>query len=436
MKPLAIGQDWFDREELASLSWLRDTCEEHREELVDEARALLPASISGIFDEREARTLWDELLAALDGNVYFMAARLSAYGAHSACVGVELRGLSDTIEALRRRVVHLLIARFVQQPHKLEQSLFVMQRLFDRSLSMITREYLSYREALMEEQRRKDEGLRRRAAELERENQRILEASRLKSEFLANMSHELRTPLNSIIGFADLLHDGEVAPASPQHREFLGDILKSSQHLLKLINDVLDLAKVEAGKMEFRPESISLSQLIGEVTEVLSTLAAKKQITLRYEVAEDADSVVADPARLAQVLYNYLSNSLKCTGEGGCIQVRAFASDSRDFRIEVEDNGVGISADDLLRLFVEFEQLHHADGTAPSGTGLGLALTRRIVEAQGGAVGASSIHGSGSVFWVQLPGRGDAESKVRPQSYFEELRPTGVREVARRRSGG
>src|SRR5205085_11141761 len=126
--------------------------------------------------------------------------------------------------------------------------------------------------------------MRRRAIELELQNRRIQEANRLKSEFLANMSHELRTPLNAIIGFAELLHDGQVDPESPQHREFLGDILASGRHLLQLINDVLDLAKVESGKMEFRLELVDLQQLSSEVAAVLRSIAASKRIQLDVSV--------------------------------------------------------------------------------------------------------------------------------------------------------
>jgi signal transduction histidine kinase len=431
--PLAIEQVWFAREELVALSWLREACEAHRDEIISEARARLPCGSPLSLDELSARALWNDLLSALSGNVSFLAARTSAYGARAACAGVELRGLSEALESVRRCVVHLLIVRYRDQAERLEGALFAMQRMFDRALSLITREYLLYREALMEEQRRKQDRARRRAAELESENHRILEASRLKSEFLANMSHELRTPLNSIIGFTDLLYDGEIAPGAPQQREFLGDILKSSRHLLKLINDVLDLAKVEAGKMEFRPEPISLSQLIGEVSDVLSSLACRNQLELNYEVSPDVDQVMVDPGRLAQVLYNYLSNALKCTPAGGRVRVRAFAIDQSVFRIEVEDNGIGISANDMRRLFVEFEQIHDASSGLRSGTGLGLALTKRIAEAQGGTVGVSSAPGEGSVFWVQLPGL-DPDRQRRPQSYFEELRSTGSVEAARQRS--
>src|SRR5438128_1689919 len=124
------------------------------------------------------------------------------------------------------------------------------------------------------------------------------------------MSHELRTPLNGIIGFAELMHDGKVGPVSDDHKEYLGDILVSSRHLLQLINDVLDLAKVESGKMEFRPEPVDLAKLVGEVRDILRTLTAKKRIRLAVEVDPSLTDVEADPAKLKQILYNYLSNAI------------------------------------------------------------------------------------------------------------------------------
>jgi signal transduction histidine kinase/CheY-like chemotaxis protein len=252
--------------------------------------------------------------------------------------------------------------------------------------------------ALLEEQ------LRAKNRELENQSRRVQEATRLKSEFLANMSHELRTPLNAIIGFAELMHDGKVGgPVAPLHKECLGDILTSSRHLLQLINDVLDLSKVEAGKMEFRPEKVDLAKLVGEVRDILRTLSAKKHIHLGVEVDAALGEIVIDPGKLKQILYNYLSNALKFTPDGGTVTVRAHAIDAEHFRLEVEDSGIGIRPEDLPRLFTEFQQLDASASKAYAGTGLGLALTKRIVEAKGGRVGVSSTPGRGSVFYAVLP---------------------------------
>jgi PAS domain S-box-containing protein len=272
--------------------------------------------------------------------------------------------------------------------------------------------------------------LRVRSIELENENRRIQEANRLKSEFLANMSHELRTPLNSIIGFADILHDGEVSPDSPQHRELLGDILQSGRHLLQLINDILDLAKIEAGKLDFYPEPMELAGAIAEVCSVLRQVAAGKGIRLEWEVDADVDRVVLDPSRLKQILYNYVSNALKFTGEGGRVGVRARTEDEQSFRLEVEDTGIGIAQADLSRLFVEFHQLDSGAAKRHAGTGLGLALTKRIVEAQGGSVGVKSVLGAGSVFHAVLPRRAArTASDSRPPLVARELQHEGSNAV-------
>jgi PAS domain S-box-containing protein len=252
-------------------------------------------------------------------------------------------------------------------------------------------------------ERKRLEQLRTRALELETQNRRIQEANRLKSEFLANMSHELRTPLNSIIGFADLLYDREVTPDSPKHQEFLGDIVKSSRHLLQIINDVLDLAKVEAGKIDLRPERIDVAQVAAETSAVLRSAAAAKEIKLRFEIDPAVRWVTVDPARLKQVLYNYASNALKFTAEGGEVVIRTRPEGDQHFRLEVQDNGIGIAAHDRSRLFVEFQQLDAGTAKRHQGTGLGLALTKRLVEAQGGAVGFDSTLGKGSVFYAVLP---------------------------------
>jgi protein-histidine pros-kinase len=243
----------------------------------------------------------------------------------------------------------------------------------------------------------------RDVTERRRLEQRMQEASRLKSEFLANMSHELRTPLNAIIGFAELMHRGKVGPVSPAHKEYLGDILTSSKHLLQLINDVLDLAKVESGKMEFRPETVELDRLVAEVRDILRGLAAGKHLQMETEVDPDLGPVVVDPARVKQVLYNYLSNAIKFTPDGGCITVRGTAEGDRLFRLDVEDSGIGISTGDLDKLFIEFQQLDGSAAKKYQGTGLGLALTKRIVEAHGGRIEVKSAPGHGSTFSAILP---------------------------------
>jgi len=268
------------------------------------------------------------------------------------------------------------------------------------------------------EQKVLEEQLRRKNEELEEQYRRVQEANRLKSEFLANMSHELRTPLNAIIGFAELMHDGKVGPVSAEHKEFLGDILTSGRHLLQLINDVLDLAKVEAGKMEFRPEPVEVGRIVGEVRDILRTLVAKKRMRIQAEIDPALTGIVSDPSKLKQILYNYLSNALKFTPDEGRVTVRVGPEGPDSFRLEVEDTGIGIRPEDVGRLFIEFQQLDASAAKKYPGTGLGLALTKRIVEAQGGRVGVQSTPGRGSIFFAILPrvarAMPEVEAKVEP----------------------
>jgi signal transduction histidine kinase len=237
--------------------------------------------------------------------------------------------------------------------------------------------------------------------ELELEGRRLNEANRLKSEFLANMSHELRSPLNAVIGFAELMFKGKVGPLSERHREYLGDILSSSRHLLQLLNGVLDVARVDARQLELRPESVNLPKLVSEIRDILAGLASTKSIRVETEVAPEVANVTLDPAQLRQILYNYLSNALKFTAPGGAVAVRARVEGPDHLRLEVADNGVGVRPQDLARLFVEFQRL--GSGDEYPGAGLGLALTRRLVEAQRGSVGVESVFGHGSTFWAVLP---------------------------------
>jgi signal transduction histidine kinase len=250
--------------------------------------------------------------------------------------------------------------------------------------------------------------LRDKTALLESQNTEILRATQLKSEFLANMSHELRTPLNSITGFTEVLIDELTSPVNETQREYLGEILAGSEHLLRLIDDVLDLAKVEAGKMVFRPELVDLEQSVRDTIQMLTFMAAPKQIQIRSEIDAEGRHAFLDPARFKQVLFNYLSNALKFTRPTGNVVVRVLAEADTWFRLEVQDSGIGISEKDQKGLFKEFHQLDTSLAKQFQGTGLGLALTKRIVEAQGGRVGLESKVGVGSTFFALLP-RGKAD---------------------------
>jgi PAS domain S-box-containing protein len=257
------------------------------------------------------------------------------------------------------------------------------------------------------------EQARQQSAWLAAENRRVQESSRLKSLFLANMSHELRTPLNAVIGFADLLNMSPQPLDSQRQREWLQHIASSGRHLLNMINDVLDLSKIEAGKMDFHAEPVDLQAIVDDVMATVAVLAEQRGLQLRSAIAPELHGLVLDPARLKQVLLNYLSNAIKFTPSGGRVELRMVGEGPRLWRLEVEDSGIGIAADRMAQLFVEFQQLDDGLAKRHQGTGLGLALTRRLVEAQGGRVGVYSEPGRGSRFYAVLPRQpGDAGAEA------------------------
>jgi signal transduction histidine kinase len=217
------------------------------------------------------------------------------------------------------------------------------------------------------------------------------------------MSHELRTPLNGIIGFAEFLADGKPGAINAKQGEYLDDILNSGRHLLHLINDILDIVKIQAGKLELNPETFRLEDVIQEVRAGVRPIAQNKRIQVSLEVASGLGAVTLDEQRFKQVLFNLLSNALKFTDDAGEVGVRAELDGAGSFRLSVRDSGIGIKPEDIKRLFKEFEQLETGTDRRFGGTGLGLALTRKIVEMQGGEINVESEFGKGSTFTVILP---------------------------------
>ena len=232
-------------------------------------------------------------------------------------------------------------------------------------------------------------------------NRKLAEATRAKSEFLANMSHELRTPLNAILGFSDLLLEQLGAGLSEQHARYLRNIGDAGRHLLELINDVLDLSKVEAGRIDMRKQTIDLGALLEPVVAAARTAADDIEITFSVEAPEDL-SVQLDPARIRQVLYNLLSNAVKFTDAHGSVTLRVSAVGDV-LAMDVTDTGIGIPASSRSRVFGTFERLHEGRA-ATTGTGLGLALTKRLVELHGGTIDFDSEEGKGTTFRVRLFG--------------------------------
>jgi PAS domain S-box-containing protein len=261
--------------------------------------------------------------------------------------------------------------------------------------------------------RRLEAELRAANETLQQQNQRVEQANRLKSDFLANMSHELRTPLNSIIGFSEILQDGKGGPITETQKEFLGDVLASAHHLLQLINDILDLAKIEAGKTVFQIGALDLPELLRRSSNALRPQADKRGLRLRLEAAE-VPGAQGDTDRLRQVLQNFLSNAIKFSKEHGQVTLRCL-DQGASYRLEVEDHGIGINEEDQARLFSDFVQLDAGTDKKYQGTGLGLSLCKKIVEQMGGSVGLRSHPGQGSLFYAELPKQPPASLLNLPQ---------------------
>ena len=246
-------------------------------------------------------------------------------------------------------------------------------------------------------------------------------ANQAKSQFLASMSHELRTPLNSIIGFSEMLADQVFGELNPKQLKYVNNILTSGKHLLQLINDILDLSKVEAGRMQLELARFEVAKTITDVLNVVKALASKKGVRLMHSVEHDLPPLYADQAKFKQVLYNLLSNAIKFTPEGGEVRIRATKVRREDgeelLQVEVSDTGIGIAPEDQERIFREFEQVDSSYSRQQEGTGLGLALTKKLVELHGGRISVRSEgEGKGSTFTFTLPfGKAPAsEEKVEP----------------------
>jgi signal transduction histidine kinase len=237
--------------------------------------------------------------------------------------------------------------------------------------------------------------------ELQRLYKELETASKHKSEFLANMSHELRTPLNAIIGFSQVLREGISGEVNAKQQEYLDDILTSASHLLALINDVLDLSKVEAGQVELQVAPFSLQEALERGVSMVRERATQDGVQLTLHANGNLDVVVGDERRIRQVIFNLLSNAVKFAPAGGQVDVKATQSNG-EVTVSVADTGPGIAAQDLDRIFEEFQQTDVGASQA-EGTGLGLALSKRFVEMHGGRIWCDSELGKGSTFRFTLP---------------------------------
>ncbi|MDA0239221.1 MAG: HAMP domain-containing sensor histidine kinase, partial [Proteobacteria bacterium] len=228
-------------------------------------------------------------------------------------------------------------------------------------------------------------------------------SNRAKGEFLANMSHELRTPLNSILGFAQLLDDNPREPLSPDQAESLKYILRGGEHLLELINQVLDLSKIESGTLELLFEPVALEDVVDECLQIIKPLSDDRNIALNYIAPKtEPPSFWTDRGRLRQILLNLLMNAVKYNRDGGRVTVSAEEATGDFWRIKVNDTGIGIPKDDWDKVFLPFDRLGR-ESREIEGTGIGLAITKQIMEQMEGEVGFDSQEGIGSTFWIDLP---------------------------------
>ncbi len=264
-----------------------------------------------------------------------------------------------------------------------------------------------------------------RTIELRETNLRLMAADRSKNQFLANMSHELRTPLNSIIGFSGLLLENTQNILTPRFYKFLENIQTAGNHLLALINDILDLSKIEAGKMELRPEKFDLRDTVQSVERVMHGMAADARIKLESDVHPDTPLVRLDEGRLKQILFNLVSNAFKFSPDGGAVGIRVSPVGAADSPLRLDsvcirvcDEGIGMSAEELERIFDEFYQAEEGRRVSRSGTGLGLSLTRNFVELHRGLIEVKSESGKGSEFTLYLPVEFDPtpDAELPPQS--------------------
>jgi len=265
-----------------------------------------------------------------------------------------------------------------------------------------------------------EDRIRRATVELEERNRRLewqsfelQKASRLKSEFLASMSHELRTPINVILGYTSLMRERIYGALTDRQDEALTKTYQTSQHLLELINDILDLSKIEAGKMPLHLESVFIPEIIAEISESVQPMLRVKKLAYEAHVDNSMPAIRTDRTKVKQVLLNLLSNAIKFTQEGGVTVTAESLHDASVIRLTVRDTGIGIKPEHLDAIFEDFRQLDASHTRQYGGTGLGLSITRKLVSLLGGAVSVESEFGAGTRFTIDLPIVADERSERR-----------------------
>jgi len=258
-------------------------------------------------------------------------------------------------------------------------------------------------QAIQEKLRQANKQLDDKIVELSERNIELFKANKVKSEFLANISHEFRTPLNAILGFAQVLREKTNLLKKEKAQKYADNIISSGNNLLNMINDLLDLAKTQAGKMELHIEQTSVLQLCKSLVSSFSLLTKKKKIKVKLQVAPDIPTLSTDAGKVQQILYNFLSNAVKFTPQRGRIEIRAKMVDEKTVRIAVSDTGCGIAESDRKKIFEKFRQVDGSITRESAGTGLGLTISTELAAMLAGSIGMESELGKGSTFWLDIP---------------------------------
>lgn len=305
---------------------------------------------------------------------------------HNA-VHVEPHWFIGAFQLYHRIIYPMILDRYSDDPKAVVDHILALDKIMNLDMQLGMQSYMVHYSDTMKK--------------LQMLNVAIEAASTAKSQFLANMSHEFRTPLNAIIGFTEVLQDQIPGPLNADQLEYLGDIHTAGQLLLRLINDVLDLAKVEAGHLELFYETVPVAQTIRESITAMRGAAEKKGLTIQWNVPPDLGLISVDQIRFKQILFNLLSNAVKFT-DSGCVTVSATIEEDQ-LHVVVSDTGIGIRPEDISRIFVEFSQVDASYARRYEGTGLGLALSKRLAEAHKGKIWVESEYGKGSAFHVLIP---------------------------------
>lgn len=333
-----------------------------------------------------------------------MAAVLGATGAMVAFYWITQRIILRPIRQLRA------LANNVAEGNLDVRSAIATGDEYER-LSEAFNHMLDNLQVAQEELREANRQLDGKIVELSERNVELFKANKLKSEFLANMSHEFRTPLNAILGFAQVLREKPTLLKKEKGQRYAENIITSGNRLLTMINDLLDLAKAQAGKMELHIEQASVLQICESLASSFSLLARKKRIRVTLEVRPDVPLIVTDAGKVQQILYNFLSNAVKFTPARGSIEIRASMLDERIVRFAVRDTGCGIADADKDKIFDKFRQGDGSLTRETSGTGLGLSISRELAGMLAGTVGFESEVGVGSTFWLDIPVHLGSEKK-------------------------